>query len=207
VNRVYSTDEIEKGVAMGAAIILKDPSKLKQTMKELQDISDKQNLGLKVIDWQKAAGGLGQFVFVAKIILFFATSIIFVVALVIINNAVVMATLQRVREIGTMRAIGARRLFVLAMVLTETVVLGLVFGSVGVLLGCGFVALMGHSGIPAGNDFMYFFFSGPKLFPWLNVGSVVGAFIVVVFVTCISALYPARMATKVSPIQAMASDD
>jgi ABC-type lipoprotein release transport system permease subunit len=205
--QVYTPEEIEKGVVMGAAIILKDPSKLKQTMKNLQDISDKQGLGLKVIDWQKAAGNLGQFVFVAKFILYFATFIIFVVALVIINNAVVMATLQRVREIGTMRAIGAPRGFVLSMVLTETMVLGLVFGTAGVTLGSLFMVWLGHAGIPAGNEFLYFFFSGPRLFPALSFGSLVGAFIVVLIVTCLSALYPALMATRVSPIQAMASDE
>ena len=205
--QTYSQAEIDKGVAMGAAILLKDPSKLKQTMKELQDISDKQNLGLKVIDWQKASGNLGQFVLVAKIILFFATAIIFVVALVIINNAVVMATLQRIREIGTMRAIGARRTFVLAMVLTETMVLGWVFGTLGALLGSGLVVWMGHVGVPAGNEFLYFFFSGPRLYPLLSVGSLVGAFFVVLIVTVLSALYPAVLATRVAPIQAMASED
>jgi ABC-type lipoprotein release transport system permease subunit len=205
--QVYTQDQVEKGVVMGAAILLKDPSKLKQTMKNLQAISDKNNLGLKVIDWQKAAGNLGQFVFVAKCILYLATAIIFVVALVIINNAVVMATLQRVREIGTLRAIGAQRGFVLAMVLTETVVLGLVFGTAGVLLGSGFVLWLQHFGIGAGNDFLYFFFSGPRLYPALSVGSVIGAFMVVIIVTCASALYPALMATRVSPIRAMASED
>ena len=207
IDRTYSQEELEKGVAIGAAILLKDPSRLKETMKDLQAICDKEKLGLKVIDWQKAAGNLGQFVFVAKLILFFATAIIFIVALVIINNAVVMATLQRVREIGTMRAIGAQRSFVLSMVLTETMVLGLAFGTLGAFLGSCLVILLGHSGIPAGNDFMYFFFSGPRLYPALNAGSLIGAFFVVLIVTCISALYPALMATRVSPIRAMASED
>jgi ABC-type antimicrobial peptide transport system permease subunit len=207
VKRVYSQAEIEKGPTLEAALILKDPSKLKQTLKELQKISDEQKLGLKVIDWQKAAGNLGQFVFVCKLILLFATAIIFVVALVIINNAVVMATLQRVREIGTLRAIGAQRNFVLGMVLTETVVLGLAFGAAGVVLGSAAVLWLGHAGLPAGGEFMYFFFSGPRLYPWLNIGSVIGAFVVVIIVTCASALYPAIMATRISPIRAMASED
>jgi ABC-type antimicrobial peptide transport system permease subunit len=205
--QIYSQDEMEQGVALGAAILLKDPSQLKETMRDLQAISDKEKLGLKVIDWQKAAGNLGQFIFVAKFILFFATAIIFVVALVIINNAVVMATLQRVREIGTMRAIGAQRKFVLAMVLTETVVLGMAFGTVGAGLGSALVLWLNHAGIPAANDFLYFFFSGPRLYPYLNAGSLIGAFFVVLIVTCVSALYPAVMATRVSPIQAMASED
>ena len=39
----------------------------------------------------------------------------------------VMATLQRVQEIGTLRAMGAQRRFILAMLVIELVV-GLVFG-------------------------------------------------------------------------------
>ncbi len=206
-SQTYSQDEIEKGVVMGAAVILKDPAQLKQTMKELQVISDKNSLGLKVIDWQMSTGFVGQFVNITKLVLFLASFIIFVVMLVIINNAVVMATLQRIREIGTMRAIGARRLFVLFMVLIETLVLGLFFGTLGSALGSALVVLLGHFGITAPNDWFYFFFSGPKLFPWLNAGSLIGAFIVVVIVTCISALYPAWMATRVSPIQAIAAED
>lgn len=205
--QVYSQDEIDKGVVMGAAVILKDPSKLQQTMKDLQAISDKDNLGLKVIDWQQSTGFIGQFVNITKLVLFLASFIIFIVMLVIINNAVVMATLQRIREIGTLRAIGARRLFVLFMVVVETMALGLVFGTVGSTLGSGLVVLLGRSGIAAPNDWFYFFFSGPKLFPWLNAGSLIGAFFVVMIVTCISALYPAWMATRVSPIQAIAAED
>lgn len=207
VTRTYSPDEINQGIALEAAVLLKDPSKLKQTMAEIQALSDAQKLNLKVVDWQKAAGNIGQFVFVAKAILYFATFIIFIVALVIINNAVVMATLQRVREIGTMRAIGAQKDFVLAMVLTETVVLGLLFGSAGAALGSAAVAWLHHAGIPAFNVFLYFFFSGPRLYPDLSTGSLIAAFFVVLFVTCASALYPAIMATRVSPIQAMASED
>jgi ABC-type lipoprotein release transport system permease subunit len=206
-DKVYTPEEIDHGIAIEASVILKDPSMLKRTMADIQALSDGQKLGLKVVDWQKSAGNIGQFVLVANLILFVATFIIFIVALVIINNAVVMATLQRGREIGTMRAIGAQKDFVLAMVLTETVVLGLIFGTLGALLGSSIVGWMHHAGIPASNPFMYFFFSGPRLYPDLSAGSLVGAFFVVLVVTCASALYPAVMATRVSPIQAMASED
>ena len=55
-------------------------------------------------------------------VLYIAILIIFMVALVIINNAMVMATLERVREIGTLRAIGAQRRFILAMLVIEAMV-------------------------------------------------------------------------------------
>jgi ABC-type antimicrobial peptide transport system permease subunit len=133
--------------------------------------------------------------------------IIFVVALVIINNAIMMATLQRSREIGTMRAIGAQRGFVLSLVLIETLLLGLSFGVVGTFLGSMLVKWLGHVGIPAGNEFLYFFFSGPRLYVNLGLGSIIGAFIIIFLVTAVSALYPAIIATRVSPIQAMSSED
>jgi ABC-type lipoprotein release transport system permease subunit len=205
--KAYTQAEIDKGMAIEAAIILKDPGRLAQSLKDIQQASDSQRLGLKVVDWQHAAGNIGQFVLVCKLILYFATAVIFIVAVVIINNAVVMATLQRVREIGTLRAIGAQRRFVLAMVLAETMLLGWVFGTLGAALGSGIVAWLGAVGIPARNEFMYFFFSGPSLHPTLSLGSLAGAFGVVLLVTCASALYPAIMATRVSPIQAMASED
>ena len=76
-------------------------------------------------------GSSGQFILLATVVLCLAVGIIFVVAMVIINNAVMMATLQRTPEVGTMRAIGAQRGFVLAMVLVETLTLGLIFGGAG----------------------------------------------------------------------------
>ena len=45
--------------------------------------------------------------------------IIFLVALVIINNALVMATLERVPEFGTLRAVGAQRRFILTASVSE----------------------------------------------------------------------------------------
>lgn len=207
VDKVYSQDQIDQGVCLNAAILLKDPSKLTQTMADIQKMSDSQGLKLKVLSWQDAAGNIGKFVLVCKMILYFAVAIIFVVALVVINNAVMMATLQRSREIGTMRAIGAQRQFVLFLVLTETVMLGLVFGALGVLLGSGGIEALGHLGIPAGNEFMYFFFSGPRLYPRLGWGSIVGAFVVVLIVSCVSALYPAILATSVAPVEAMQAEE
>ena len=98
----------------------------------------------------------------ARMVLSVAMLIIFVVALVIINNAMVMATLQRVQEIGTLRAVGAQRRFILGMLVIEAMVIGAIFGSAGrVLVGAGIVGLLGQVGIPAFSDVWTFFFSGP----------------------------------------------
>jgi ABC-type lipoprotein release transport system permease subunit len=207
MNRPFTQEELDHGIVLNSAVILKDPSRIDQTIQEISAVSKKDGLDLRVVTWQKAAGMIGQFVFVAKAALYFAVFIIFVVALVIINNAIMMATLQRSREIGTMRAIGAQRGFVLSLVLVETLLLGLSFGAVGTFLGSVLVKWMGHVGIPAGNEFLYFFFSGPRLYVTLGAGSIIGAFIIIFLVTAVSALYPAIIATRVQPVQAMSSED
>lgn len=203
----YTRSETEAGVALNAALILKDPSKLARTMEEVGAAAKKAGLPLRVVSWQKASGNVGQFVFVIKIALYFSVFVIFVVALVIINNAVMMATLQRVRELGTMRAIGAQRGFVLGLVLVETLFLGLAFGAAGTLLGSLAVRWLGRVGIPAGNEFLYFFFSGPRLRPELGLGSVFGAFAAVTLTAGVSALYPALVATRVPPVEAMQTEE
>ena len=111
---------------------------------------------------RRASGLVGQSVSLFRVVLYTAVLIIFAVALVIINNAVVMATLQRRREFGTLRAIGAQKGFVLGLVLMETVALGLAFGTLGSVLGSGIVLWLSKAGIPAGNEFLYFFFKSKQ---------------------------------------------
>jgi hypothetical protein len=206
--RVHSQAEIDGGVALNAAVILDDPSQLRAAQRALQAAADAAGLGLKVVDWQKASGLVGQFVTLAHLILWVAVLIIFAVALVIINNAMVMATLQRVKEIGTMRAIGAQRRFVVALLLAETIATGLLFGALGAGAGACVVALVRRlGGIPATNDQLYFFFSGPALLPSVGALGVVASSVIVLVVTVLSGLYPALIAMRVAPVEAMAAEE
>jgi ABC-type antimicrobial peptide transport system permease subunit len=139
--------------------------------------------------------------------LYVAVLIIFIVALVIINNAMLMATLERVQEIGTLRAIGTQRSFIRRMLLVETLVVGALFGGVGAAVGAGIVKLIGSVGIPATSDQLYFFFSGPRLYPALGTTTLVAALVITMLVSALSAFYPAWIGMRVSPLQAMQTDE
>jgi hypothetical protein len=206
-SRVFPPGEVETGVVLNAAVILKDPKKITETMAAIQAQGAKDGLSLKAIDWQTAAGLIGQFIDVARRVLYIAILIIFMIALVIINNAMVMATLERVREIGTLRAIGAQRRFILAMLVIEAIVVGLVFGGLGAGLGAVLVGIVGKIGIPAKSDVWFFFFSGPRLYPFIGTSNVVAAFIIVLLVSAFSSFYPAWLAMRVTPRQAMQEDE
>jgi ABC-type lipoprotein release transport system permease subunit len=208
-SRVFPPDEVEKGVVLNAAVILKDPSpkKIRETMAAIEAQGAKDGLTLKAIDWQQAAGLIGQFVNVIRMVLYVAILIIFLIALVIINNALVMATLERVKEIGTLRAIGAQRRFILAMLVVEAIVVGIIFGGLGAALGAVIVSIVGKVGIPAKSDVWFFFFSGPRLHPFIGTSNIVAAFIIVLLVSAFSSFYPAWIAMRVTPRQAMAEEE
>ncbi len=199
----FDPAELDRGLARNAAIILNDPTKLAHTEAQIKALAKSQHLGIKVLDWQQAAGIVGQFVIVIRLVLFIAIGIIFLVALVIINNSMVMATVERTNEIGTMRAIGAQRWYVMTLFLLETLILGLSAGLAGCGLGALVVFWAGHTGIPATTDFLRFLFAGDRLYPTLGVDNILWAFGAIVVVSTLSTLYPARLATRIQPVVAM----
>jgi hypothetical protein len=206
--RRYSQAETDTGVALNAAVILDDPRRIAETMPRLVEAAAKAGIKVKAVTWLEAAGIVGQSMGLLRMVLYLAILIIFAVALVIINNAMVMATLQRVKEIGTMRAIGAQRRFVLVLVVVEVVTTGLVFGGLGAALGILIVHAIGWAGgIAATNDTMYFLFSGPALIPRLGTASLVTSVAIVFLVSILSALYPAILAMRVTPLEAMQTDE
>jgi ABC-type lipoprotein release transport system permease subunit len=204
--RVYDPKQLEQGVVLNAAVILHDPEQLTETMAAIEKAGTPDN-PLKAISWQKASGIIGQFVTLARIVLNTAVLIIFVVALVIINNALVMATLERVQEIGTLRAVGAQRRFIVGMLVIESIVIGAIFGLLGAAVGALVVWGLGRVGIPAANDVFTFFFSGPRLHPQLGAASLITALAIVLVVSALSSFYPAWLAMRVTPRQAMQTEE
>lgn len=202
-DRVYVQGEIDGGVVRHMAIIVKPGADLKVVAQELQAAADREKLGLKIVDWRTASGFIGDFLWVIYSVLATALLIIFIVAVIVMNNSMVMATLERTKEIGTMRAIGAQKSMILRMFLAEAAVMSAVFGGIGALLAVGTVAWMHSVGLPAANDVLVFLFAGPRLYPELQLIHVLVSAVLVGIVALISTLYPAWLAMRVTPLEAM----
>jgi ABC-type antimicrobial peptide transport system permease subunit len=207
MDHVYSQDDLWSGVTTNAAVRLKEGVDVADAKERVQAALDAGGHNITVVDWRAASGLVGQFVGVVWIVLVTAIFIIFLVALVIINNSMVMATLDRTREIGTMRAIGAQRKYILKMFLIESSVLAVGFGLFGTALGAGIVLTLNHFGIPAVSDELYFIFAGPKLYPMLTTGHIAAAFVANFLTAVASTVYPARLATRIEPVKAMGKED
>ena len=208
LNHIYSQADIDNGFVLNAAIMMKDPSRAPETIDRINAVSTEKNLGIKAITWQDASGFLGKIIGVFGVILTISVLFVVLIAIIVIFGAMVMATIARTQMIGTIRAIGAQRGFVLNMVLIESIVLGVVFGGLGILVAVALLtAINVGGGIAAPNDQAYFFFSGPSLYPTVQPMNLVIAFVVVQVVTLMSTLIPAFMASRISPLRAMQSDE
>lgn len=199
----YDPKLLESGTVLNAAVMIADQSRLGATLQAVQQAGKQAGLNIEAIPGQQAAGILGQFVALMGFVLLAAILLILLVALIVTSNALVMATLGRISELGALRAIGARRRFVLGLVMMEAGAIGLLGGLIGVTVGVILLMILGNVGIPATNDVMTFLFSGPRLYPSVAPPQVIVALVVVSFVSLAAGLYPAFIATRVSPREAM----
>jgi ABC-type antimicrobial peptide transport system permease subunit len=199
----YTAEELDRGMVLNMAVFLKDPSRLQQTKAAIETLSAERGLKLQAIDWHAASGLVGDFTSVIYLVLIVMVSLIFIVASIIIINSMIMATLERVKEIGTMRAIGGQRSFVLAMVMVEALTLCMLFGIIGTAAGGGIVLALQSYGIPAFDQILFFLFGGPALHPPLELVHVGIALAVVVAVSLLSSIAPAMIATRIEPVVAM----
>ena len=117
-----------------------------------------------------------------------------VVAALGIVNTLTMNVLERVREIGVLRAVGLTRRQVRRMVVLEAAILGLVGALVGVATGIAAGALLA---LPAGGSPVPFDPAWP-----VAAAAAAGA----VAVAVVAALYPARAAARLEIVRAVALD-
>ena len=128
-------------------------------------------------------------------LLVFAVIALFVGSFIIYNTFSIVVA-QRSREMALLRAVGASRRQVLASVLIEAVVVGLIASIVGLVAGIGVAA--GLKAILAG-----FGIDIPSGGIVLLPRTIVVALVVGLVVSVLSALLPARRASKVAPVAAM----
>jgi putative ABC transport system permease protein len=158
-----------------------------------------KKLGFNTFSILDATRSLRQFFAVLDLFLGIFGSLALAVASIGIVNTLVMAILERRREIGIMKAIGASDGDVKKLFFAEAGAMGALGGVVGVVLGW----LIGHVINLGTNIYLKRQSLPPESFwsvPWWLVGAaIVFAFVV----SLVSGLYPAARAARLDPVQAL----
>ncbi len=122
-----------------------------------------------------------------------------------IINTMLMAVLERVRELGMLMAVGMNKARIFLMIVWETCFLGLIGGPLGLALGGLTIAWLGQYGIRLsmfseslrmyGMSEVVFFQVDPALYWQTPIGVVVTALL--------ASIYPAWKATRLRPVEAI----
>ncbi len=120
-----------------------------------------------------------------------------------IANTMIMSILERTREIGIMKAIGAEDREIKLIFFFEAAVIGLAGGIIGSLAAWGIDGVANRLAYrfvlkPQGASFVDFF----HLPPWLWMGAILFA----LSVSILAALYPAARAARIDPVRALRHD-
>lgn len=160
-----------------------------------------QTLGIGAIGAKDYINSQLQVFDVISLILGAMGGVALIVAAIGIINIMIMAILERTREIGVLRALGAKRSTISRLFTLEASLLGFIGGIIGIIAGYGLIQLanlfinaqLSVNGI-AGRNIV-------GLSVWLGLGVV----LVTTIVGMMAGLYPARRAAKLDPVEALRS--
>jgi putative ABC transport system permease protein len=182
VKRFEHVHEIAGGVENRLAAGAKDPKKFPLQVHTWSDLSPFANIA-RMID----------------VMTFFIKLMLIGIVLISILNVMIMAVYERVREIGTIAAIGTLPGKILSLFLVEGFFLGVCGAVIGVAVAAGIVV---------GANLWQFTFDfgqnrGLILAPAISIEEVLVACLMVVAVSVLASLQPAYKASRMEPIDAL----
>jgi putative ABC transport system permease protein len=145
-----------------------------------------------------------------QIFLMAVASISLLVAGIGIMNIMTVSVMERTREVGILKAIGARSRTVLILFLAEAILIGAVGGMIGLLTGYGLSHVLAYmlSSFIRSQQQDGTLFQTPErqalqINPIFTPEWTIAAFIFAIVICVVFGLYPARKASKMNPVEAL----
>ncbi|WP_024334308.1 ABC transporter permease [Desulfotignum balticum] len=126
--------------------------------------------------------------------------ILIAVVLISVLNVMIMSVYERVREIGTLAAMGTQPFRIMALFVAEGFCLGLTGALAGAVLGTGVLWILNLTGVEVafGGANQVF-----ELAPSVTPGEVISACLIVLLVSVLASLQPAAKAAALEPVDAL----
>jgi len=151
-------------------------------------------------DWMEMNRNLFSALRLEKTVMFIITVLIVLVAAFAIISHLIMLVIEKRKEIGVLRAMGASTRSIMAIFMVEGVIIGLAGTALGCLLGYlgGFIQTT-YQIIKLPGD-VYLLSTLPMKVRLLDFVLVAGAALIITF---LATLYPSRQAARLNPVEAL----
>jgi ABC-type lipoprotein release transport system permease subunit len=181
-------------------VLLKDTSYTDAVASALKGSSLKvltwKELNPLILDWETQANSYISILYL----------IILAIAASVIINTLIMSVYERTREIGILSAIGMRGGRIMFLFLAESALLAVGGVLMGVVLGMLSAYLFNIHGFYIGNMGLTGFMVADTIFAKLTLNDTISLSIVTFIVTILAGLYPAVMASRLQPVEALRAE-
>ncbi len=165
------------------------PDDVKDTEKVVAEINDASD-NLQALSSADLARQASQIVDQIRFFTFGIGAIAAFVGGLGVMNTMIMAVMERRKEIGVMKAIGATNRMILTQILTESALISIIGGIGGILIGMGAAIGLGV-------------FSGGSIQGYVTPALAIEGLAFALFLGVVGGLYPARQAAKLDPVEAL----
>ncbi|WP_321519077.1 ABC transporter permease [uncultured Bacteroides sp.] len=159
---------------------------------------------LDIQDWTQLSPEAGYLISAMNQYLYIFVLIIMLALCFGIVNTMLMAVLERVKELGMLMAIGMSKVRIFFMLMLETLYLSITGGFIGIISGYFLCRYLGKTGLD-----LYFWKEAYKsigyssmVYPKIELNMIAFTALMVVLTGILSTLYPAYKALKVNPANA-----
>ena len=160
---------------------------------------------LKIEPWDEISPELGYADEMMEIFLYLFLGILLAALSFGIVNTMLMAVLERKRELGMLMSVGMNKARIFAMITFETIAIALAGGPLGILMAWLTIVYFQSAGL----DLSFYaqgleeFGIDPIVYPYLEFQYYWSLAIMVVIMAILASIYPARKALKMNPAQAV----
>lgn len=181
-------------------VVTKDKDSLTQAKSDIEKLlRDRRDVKIGQEDFSistpdTALASVNQILTGVQIFIVIIALISIAVGAIGIANTMITSVMERKKEIGTMKSIGAKNSDIFYLFFIEAGMLGLVGGIVGAIIGTG-IGYLGTIGI---NSFI-----GSEVSPSINFPLILLALLGSFLIGAISGILPALSAAKLNPVQAL----
>lgn len=132
--------------------------------------------------------------------------IILGVTVTVIVNTMLMAVFERTREIGILAALGMKGRQIVILFLSEATLLALGGVVSGLLAGWALSVYFGNVGIYFGDIGISGMIMGDRIYPYLMLEDVIELVLTAFIVTILASYYPAQIASRMEPVEALRAE-
>ena len=155
--------------------------------------NDIQKDDFRTTSMKEAAEIIGTVTYGMTLLVLAVAGISLIVGGVGIMNIMYLSVVERTREIGLRKAVGATDSIIRTQFLLEAILITVVGGIIGIIFGSIIIIIIGAVAALQGFDFHM----------TIGLDSVLTAFIAAIIFGVLFGLYPARKASQLSPVEAL----